>query len=315
MTFNDPYLLLLLLALPVLLLLKRRAGDATTPGRFSSVALLSGFRPTWRLRYRWLPTAIRAAALALLVVAIARPQTGQADSILPGQGIDIALVLDLSSSMQSGSLGTGSRQEVAQRVLTNFIQGRTEDRIGLVIFREDTLVLSPLTLDYDALADLITRAPQVGLSDGTAIGNGLATAIDLLRDSRARSRIAILLTDGENTAGTVEPLHAARIAETLGLRVYTIGVLAPGSRAAGQLNVNETALREMANVTGGQYYPAESEQALAAIYDSIEELEKSRVGRPQYGQYDELAPYFLVVALLLLALELGLRTTVWRQAS
>jgi len=314
-TFNDPYLLLLLLALPVLLLLKRRAGDATTPGRFSSVALLSGFRPTWRLRYRWLPTAIRAAALALLVVAIARPQTGQADSILPGQGIDIALVLDLSSSMQSGSLGTGSRQEVAQRVLTNFIQGRTEDRIGLVIFREDTLVLSPLTLDYDALADLITRAPQVGLSDGTAIGNGLATAIDLLRDSRARSRIAILLTDGENTAGTVEPLHAARIAETLGLRVYTIGVLAPGSRAAGQLNVNETALREMANVTGGQYYPAESEQALAAIYDSIEELEKSRVGRPQYGQYDELAPYFLVVALLLLALELGLRTTVWRQAS
>jgi Ca-activated chloride channel family protein len=314
-TFNDPYLLLLLLALPVLLLLKRRAGDATTPGRFSSVELLSGFRPTWRLRYRWLPTAIRAAALALLVVAIARPQTGQADSILPGQGIDIALVLDLSSSMQSGSLGTGSRQEVAQRVLTNFIQGRTEDRIGLVIFREDTLVLSPLTLDYDALADLITRAPQVGLSDGTAIGNGLATAIDLLRESRARSRIAILLTDGENTAGTVEPLHAARIAETLGLRVYTIGVLAPGSRAAGQLNVNETALREMANVTGGQYYPAESEQALAAIYDSIEELEKSRVGRPQYGQYDELAPYFLVVALLLLALELGLRTTVWRQAS
>jgi Ca-activated chloride channel family protein len=314
-TFNDPYLLLLLLALPLLLLLKRRAGDASTPGRFSSVALLSGFRPTWRLRYRWLPTAIRAAALTLLVVAIARPQTGQADSILPGQGIDIALVLDLSSSMQSGSLGTGSRQEVAQRVLTNFVQGRENDRIGLVIFREDTLVLSPLTLDYEALAQLIQNAPQVGLSDGTAIGNGLATAIDLLRESRARSRVAILLTDGENTAGSVEPLAAARIAETLGIRVYTIGVLAPGSRAAGQLNVNETALREMANVTGGQYYPAESEQALAAIYDSIEQLEKSRVGRPQYGQFNELAPYFIAVALLLLGLELGLRSTVWRQAT
>jgi Ca-activated chloride channel family protein len=314
-TFNDPYLLLLLVALPVLLLLKRRAGDASTPGRFSSLALLSGFRPTWRLRYRWLPTAIRAAALVLLVVAIARPQTGQADSILPGQGIDIALVLDLSSSMQSGSLGTGSRQEVAQRVLTNFVEGRENDRIGLVIFREDTLVLSPLTLDYDALADLLQRAPQVGLSDGTAIGNGLATAIDLLRESRARSRVTILLTDGENTAGTVEPLAAARIAETLGIRVYTIGVLAPGSRAAGQLNVNETMLREMANVTGGQYYPAESEQALAAIYESIEQLEKSRVGRPQYGQFNELAPYFIVLTLLLLALELGLRSTVWRQAT
>jgi Ca-activated chloride channel family protein len=314
-TFNDPYLLLLLLALPVLLLLKRRAGDASNPGRFSSVSLLSGFRPTWRLRYRWLPTAIRAAALALLVVAIARPQTGQADSILPGQGIDIALVLDLSSSMQSGSLGTGSRQEVAQRVLTNFVEGRENDRIGLVIFREDTLVLSPLTLDYEALAQLIQSAPQVGLSDGTAIGSGLATAIDLLRESRARSRVAILLTDGENTAGTVEPLAAARIAETLGIRVYTIGVLAPGSRAAGQLNVNETMLREMANVTGGQYYPAESEQALTAVYDSIEQLEKSRVGRPQYGQFNELAPYFIVVALLLLGLELGLRSTVWRQAT
>jgi Ca-activated chloride channel family protein len=314
-TFNDPYLLLLLIALPVLLLLKRRAGDASTPGRFSSVALLSGFRPTWRLRYRWLPTAIRAAALALLVVAIARPQTGQADSILPGQGIDIALVLDLSSSMQSGSLGTGSRQEVAQRVLTNFIEGRENDRIGLVIFREDTLVLSPLTLDYEALAQLLQSAPQVGLSDGTAIGNGLATAIDLLRESRARSRVTILLTDGENTAGTVEPLAAARIAETLGIRVYTIGVLAPGSRATGNLNVNEAALREMANVTGGQYYPAESEQALAAIYESIEQLEKSRVGRPQYGQFNELAPYFIAVALLLLGLELGLRSTVWRQAT
>ncbi len=315
MTFNDPYLLLLLLALPVLLFLKRRAGDAASPGRFSSVALLSGFRPTWRLRYRWLPTAIRATALALLVVAIARPQTGQADSVLPGQGIDIALVLDLSSSMQSGSLGTGSRQEVAQRVLTNFIEGREEDRIGLVIFREENLVLSPLTLDYDALAELLTRAPQVGLSDGTAIGDGLATSIDLLRESRARSRIAILLTDGENTAGNVEPLAAARIAETLGIRVYTIGVLAPGSRATGQLNVNETALREIANITGGQYYPAESEQALAAIYDSIEQLEKSRVGRPQYGEYDELAAYFILVALLLLALELGLRGTVWKQAT
>ena len=315
MTFNDPYLLLLLIALPVLLLLKRRAGDASSPGRFSSVALLSGFRPTWRLRYRWLPTAIRAAALALLVVAIARPQTGQADSILPGQGIDIALVLDLSSSMQSGSLGTGSRQEVAQRVLTNFVEGRENDRIGLVIFREDTLVLSPLTLDYEALAQLLQSAPQVGLSDGTAIGNGLATAIDLLRESRARSRVTILLTDGENTAGTVEPLAAARIAETLGIRVYTIGVLAPGSRATGNLNVNETALREMANVTGGQYYPAESEQALAAIYDSIEQLEKSRVGRPQYGQFNELAPYFIALALLLLGLELGLRSTVWRQAT
>lgn len=315
MTFNDADLLLLLLAIPVALLLKWRAGDQATPGRFSNLGLLSGIRPTWRIRYRWLPTFIRAGALALLVIALARPQVGQADTVLPGQGVDIALVLDLSSSMASSSLGTGSRQEVAQRVLTDFIEGREEDRLGLVIFREDALVLSPLTLDYEALAQLLDQAPRVPLQDGTAIGVGLASAVELLRDSRARSRVAILLTDGENTVRGIDPLQAARIAEALGIRVYTIGVIAPGSRGAGNLNVNETALREMANVTGGQYYPAESEQALEAIYASIEQLEKSRIGRPQYGVYNELAVYFLIGALALLAFELGLRGTVWRQAT
>jgi Ca-activated chloride channel family protein len=161
----------------------------------------------------------------------------------------------------------------------------------------------------------LDRAPSVPLQDGTSIGVGLASAVDLLRDSRARSRIAILLTDGENTVGGIEPLAAARIAEALGIRVYTIGVIAPGSRNAGNLNVNETALREMANVTGGKYYPAESEQALEAIYTDIEQLEKSRIGRPQFGAYNELAVYFLIGALGLLALELGLRGTVWRQAT
>jgi Ca-activated chloride channel homolog len=314
-TFSDPNLLFLLLALPVVLLLKWRTGDAATPGRFSNLGLLAGFRPTWRIRYRWLPTFIRAGALALLVIALARPQVGQADTVLPGQGIDIALVLDLSSSMTAASLSTGTRLEVAQRVLTNFIDGREQDRIGLVIFRNDALVLSPLTLDYEALAQLLQEAPSVGLADGTAIGVGLASAVDLLRDSRARSRVAILLTDGENTAGTIEPLAAARIAETMGVHVYTIGVIAPGTRGTGNLNVNEAALREMANVTGGQYFPAESEQALTSIYASIDRLEKSRVGRPQYGAYDELAVYFIAGALALLALELALRGTVWRQTA
>jgi Ca-activated chloride channel homolog len=315
MTFSDANLLLLLLALPLALLLKWRTGDQATPGRFSNLGLLGGIRPTWRIRYRWLPALIRAGALALLVIALARPQVGQADTVLPGQGIDIALVLDLSSSMSSASLSTGSRQEVAQRVLTDFIKGREEDRIGLVIFRDQALVLSPLTLDYEALVKLLDQADRVPLQDGTAIGVGLASAVDLLRDSRARSRVAILLTDGEQTGGGIEPLAAARIANALGIRVYTVGVIAPGSRGAGKLNVNETALREMAKVTGGQYFPAESEQALEAIYASIEHLEKSRVGRPQYGAYNELAVYFLLGALALLALELGLRGTVWRQAT
>jgi Ca-activated chloride channel homolog len=313
-TFADPYLLLLLLALPVVLLLKRRAGDGSASGRFSSLALLTGFAPTWRLRYRWVPTLIRAGAIALLVIALARPQTGQADSELPGQGIDIALVLDTSSSM-GASLSNDTRLAVAQRVLGQFIEGRTQDRLGLVIFRSASLVLSPMTLDYDALTGMVEQVQRVNLPDGTAIGVGLSDALNLLRDSRARSRVVILLTDGENNSGTVEPLVAARIAETLGIRVYTIGVIEEGARNRGSVNVDERALQEMAQVTGGSYFPAESEQALAQIYESIDQLEKSRVGRPQFGAYNELAVFFLAGALGLLALELGLRGTVWRQAT
>ncbi|MPZ49663.1 MAG: VWA domain-containing protein [Dehalococcoidia bacterium] len=311
MRFADPYLLALLALIPLLLFLKGRLVRESGTGGYSNLALLAGSRPTWRLRYRWLPTMVRVGALALLILALARPQTGQAESELPGQGIDIALVFDTSSSMSSFSLGDDTRLAVAQRVLDDFIAGRQEDRLGLVIFRSDGLVLSPLTLDYDALRALVADVEQVNLSDGTAIGTGLAEGLNLLRESRARSRVAILATDGENNSGEIEPLEAARIAETLGIRVYTIGILETGGRA----NVDERALQEMAQLTGGRYFPAESEAALAAIYENIDELETSRVGRVQFGAYNEVAIYFLAGALLLLAMELGLRSTVWRQAT
>jgi len=315
MTFADPFALALLLTLPPLLLLKRRAGSREAPGRFSNTALLASMRPTWRLRYRWLPTGARALALALLVVALARPQTGQANSELPGQGIDVALALDTSSSMATSFGGEESRLAVAQRVLRDFIEGRKDDRLGLVIFRAEALVLSPLTLDYDALAQVIGRVDQVNLRDGTAIGDGLSEALLLLRESRARSRVAILATDGENNEGDVEPLKAARLAETLGIRVYTIGIIEPSTRQQGKANVDEQALQEMARVTGGRYFPAENEGALAGIYESIDELEKSRVGRPQFGAYNELGAYFAIAALFLLAGELAMRATLWRQAA
>jgi Ca-activated chloride channel family protein len=313
--FADPYLLVLLAAIPLLLFLKGRFVHDSGSGGFSSVSLLAGFRPTWRLRYRWLPTIVRALAIAFVVIAIARPQTGQAESELPGQGIDIGLVFDTSSSMTSFNLGDDTRLAAAQRVLDDFIAGREEDRIGLVIFRSEALVLSPLTLDYEALRTLVTGVEQVNLNDGTAIGTGLGEGLNLLRDSRARSRVAILLTDGQNNGGELEPLAAARVAETLGIRVYTIGLLETGSRAGSTSNVDERALQEMANITGGRYFAAESEGALEAIYQNIDRLEKSRVGRTQFAAYNELAVYFLAGAVLLLALELALRSTVWRQAT
>jgi Ca-activated chloride channel family protein len=311
MTFADPYLLLLLLAIPVALLIKRRTGEGNGAGGFSNLALLSGFRPTWRMRYRWLPTFIRACAIALLIVAIARPQVGRADSELPGQGIDVALVLDTSGSMTASQLGSeDTRLDSAKRVLVDFIGGRTEDRLGLVIFRAGSLVLSPLTLDYEALTAVTDDVGEVNLPDGTAIGVGLSDALNLLRESRARSRVAILLTDGENNAGDIEPLAAARIAETLGIRVYTIGVVETGQRT-----VDERMLTEMAEITGGRYFPASSEQALEAIYASIDQLEKSRIERSAFNVFDEYAKYFLATALGLLAIELLLRNTLWRQAT
>jgi Ca-activated chloride channel family protein len=310
-TFANPGLLLLLIAIPVLLLLKARLGESKSAGGFSNIALLAGFRPTWRVRYRWVPTFVRAGAIALLIVALARPQVGQADSELPGQGIDIALILDTSGSMSTSSLGTDdSRLDVAKRVLVDFINGRQNDQLGLVIFRAGSLVLSPLTLDYEALTAITQQVGDVNLPDGTAIGVGLSDALNLLRESRARSRVAILLTDGENNAGDIPPMDAAQIAKTLGIRVYTIGVIEQGART-----VDSEALTQMAELTGGRYYPAENEQSLEAIYASIDQLEKSRIDRSVFATYDEYAVYFLAAALGLLTFELFLRNTVWRQAT
>ena len=313
MRFADPILLALIAVIPLLVLVKLRFRRAPAVASFSNLALFAGYHTTWRIRYRWLPSAVRALALIMVVVALARPQTGQAESELPGQGIDIALVVDTSSSMSAGYLGDDTRMVVAKRVLQEFVKGRESDQIGLVIFRERSLVLSPLTLDYQALDSLLGGVDDLNLPDGTAIGIGLADGVELLRESKARSRVAVLLTDGENNAGTVEPLVAARIAETLGIRVYTIGAV---TRTSGNgANVDESALREMAELTGGRYFPAESEDALATIYASIDELEKSRVGRPQFGAYNELAWYFLAAALIFLLLEVLLRATVWRRTS
>lgn len=321
MRFADPYFLALIVLVPVLLLIKSRFIREEVSGRFSNLALLSSYKPSWRVRFRWLPTALRALALVLLVIALARPQNGQADSETPGQGIDIALVMDVSSSMGSpfGTAAQGQQQatrlSATQKVVTDFISGRKNDRLGLVVFRDQSIVLSPLTLDYDSLKRLVGTVSQVNLADGTAIGTGLGDGLNLLRESKARSRVAILLTDGQNNGGTIDPLQAARIAQALGMRVYTIGLIDAGSRKAGNVNVDEKALQEMANVTGGRYFPAENQQTLAQIYASIDDLEKSHIGRPQFAAYDELAVYFLIAALVLLAGEVGLRATVWRQAT
>ena len=315
--FQSPYLLLLLLAVPALLLWEaRRQGRGSVP--FSSVEAARAAPSTWRLRCRWLPRAARALAIALLVLGLARPRSGQADALIPAEGIDMAVALDASSSMSITVGDEESRLAVAQRVLSDFIQGRENDRLALLAFRAETFLLSPLTLDYRALQEMADRAGEVDLPDGTAIGLAVADSLNLLRESTARSRVLILLTDGQNNRHEVEPLAAARIADALGVRLYAIGVIEertvqPGSASARQVSVDEETLKQMAEVTGGRYFQATSPQALADVYRQIDRLERSRVGQERFAAFEELAPYFVIPALALLVLEVGLTATVFRR--
>lgn len=311
--FATPWVLVFLALVPVLTVLAwpaRRRGAV----RLGSLAPAAGVRPTWRVRLEPALILVRAAAVALLVVALARPQTGEAASETEGEGIDIVLGFDVSASMTQ-QFGSGrTRLDAAKEVLSQFLQARTNDRVGLVAFQGSSMTLSPLTTDYRAIDAAVQRAELLRLADGTAIGNALGESVNVLRGSNAASRIVILMTDGENNAGDVEPLAAARIAERLGVRVYTIGVVSrtgPGST----LNVDERALREIANVTGGAYNRAEDPQALQQVYERIDQLEKSQFAADELVRFDDVAPWFLATAALLLTLELSLRATVFRRVA
>ncbi|HXF51993.1 MAG TPA: VWA domain-containing protein, partial [Dehalococcoidia bacterium] len=221
----------------------------------------------------------------------------------------IVLALDTSSSMQIADPGERPRLEIAQEALLDFIDSRPDDRLALLAFRSRSLVLSPLTLDHRALGDFVREAGRIEIEDGTAIGLALAEALNLLRDATGPSRVVVLLTDGENNQRLVEPLEAARLAQALGVRVYTIGVVdepPPGSARARRLNVDETALRRMAEITGGQYFRAADPGSLEAIYRHIGELETSRAERASPPAYRELGPWLLAAALALVAVDVTL---------
>ena len=306
--FDWPAALLLLIGIPLLALWQLRGRQARPVLRMSSLAGARAAVPTWRVRLRWLPAALRLAAVALIIVAVARPQSGQADTLLPQEGIDIVLVLDTSTSMRQPVVDGDSRLEIAQRVLRSFVAERETDRLGLVVFRSRSFVLSPLTVDYSAFQSLVDSADDLDLPNGTAIGLALADAINLLRDSKAESRTIILLSDGENNRPGVAPDEAARIAQALGIRIYTIGVTEAADESPFTVfRVNETALRTIADLTDGRYFSAAPE-TLGDVYDAIDSLERSRLGPERFATVDELAPYALGLALALLAFEVLLAT-------
>lgn len=315
--FADPYLLALLVLLPALAVYAWRARARTTAVAFGSLAGVGPAQRTWRVRGEGLLPALRLLAVALLVIAIARPQRGEAVSQTQGEGIDIVLAFDISSSMSQPFARNRTRLQAATDVLSQFVAARTNDRVGLVAFQGASITMSPLTTDYNALGGQVRAAGRIQLADGTAIGLAIGESVNLLRGSTAASRVVILLTDGENNVHDIEPGEAARIAERLGVRVYTIGVVTPQAFEAPRTNlgVDEQSLKEIAQATGGAYNRAEDPQALRQIYEKIDKLEKSRFGDKTVMRFDEVAPYVLAAAAALLALELALRYTLFRRAA
>jgi len=276
-------------------------------------------------RTRWVLNVIYGLALLLVTLALARPQRGLRENELSGRGVDIMLALDLSSSMRSEDLQPGvNRLAVAKQVAEVFVNQRPHDRMGLVVFAGTAVTQCPLTLNHEALIDLLRRLDFGMVEDGTAIGQGLATALNRLRQSKAKSKVVILLTDGVNNRGAIDPLTAAELARAMGVRVYTIGVgttgIAPipvddpvnGRHYEMQpVEIDEAVLTTIANQTGGRYFRARDSQALAAIYHQIDTMEKSDLTSAAYSEWRDRGPDLLMAAMLLLAIGYALSLTAW----
>ena len=320
MSFATPLLLWLLVPIATLALLRAvwRGGQPRLATADLATIRLSS-RPTWRTRTRWVPTALRWVAIALLVVAFARPREGVAVALVPQEGIDLVAVVDVSSSMNTVSLEDGrriTRLSAAKFVLNDFVTNLDGDRIGLVVFQSSALTLSPLTYDYTALKRRIVGLSSGLLPDGTAIGLGLTEGLVLLSDSPAQSRVIVLLTDGRNNRGRISPSTAAQAAEALGITLYTIGFGLFGGGGVAALGTGETdarTLRALAELTGGQYFDARTQSELLEAYRTIGDLERSRLGDREFTSFNEFAPWLIGSALILLGLEAAGRVAVWRR--
>lgn len=311
-SFDAPWAFALLAVVLVALVLEvRRERSHPASMLFSSLGLLPAARGSWRIRLRWLLLPVRLLGVSALIAALASPSIVQASYDVPAEGIDIVIALDISSSMTNKDFGGEPRIDAAKRVINDFLGGLQNDRAGVVIFSAEGMILSPLTLDHSAAQRLVAPVePGKVLRDGTAIGVGLATAVNAIRASTARSKVVILATDGENNTGDIQPMDAAQIAKLLGIRVYTIGV-APTGRGAG--DVDEQLMKQMASTANGQYYRASDAAALRNIYAEITALEKTRVGSRGFVETIDATLPFVVVGFALLTLEILLSTTVFRR--
>lgn len=326
--FASPWILTIAVIIPLLLagryyLARQQTRPATM--KYAAASLAKIAPSTWRVTWRPLLIAMRLMAIGLILVGLARPQIVQGRETIKGEGVEIALALDISGSMASLDFEPQNRLEAAKRVIGDFVEERPYDKIGLVIFSSEAFNQSPLTLDHRILSrslDQVELATDLGIDDGTAIGLGVANAANMLANSEAESKVIVLLTDGVNNAGQIDPLTAAEAAKALGIKVYTVGAAKPGqvpvpvqsllggTQITYQESVlDEETLQQVADTTGGKYFRAEDSAGLKAIYEEINDLEKSQVEIQVFNQYHELFAVLLLPALLILALETILRNT------
>ncbi len=329
MSFQNPLFLLLI---PIVLVgayyLRKRKIKANLT--FSTDRLLKGVKPSLKVLLSNNVYLLRIVALCLIVLALARPQEPLEESKIETEGIDIVLALDVSTSMLAEDFTLRgkrvNRLEAVKDVVRSFIQGRKNDRIGLIAFAARAYTVSPLTLDYNWLLQNLERVKIGMIEDGTAIGLGLASSLNRLKDTKAKSKVVILLTDGRNNAGDISPSLAAEIAKSLGIKVYTIGAgtkgLAPypardffGNKVyrSVKIEIDEDTLMDIAAKTGAKYFRATDTKSLREIYSEIDKMEKTPVEEKGYLEYKELFTGFLGIALALILLEVGLSNTILRR--
>ena len=326
--FADPLYLLVLLIIPVLVYwylrgTKRQSGKI----KYSDIGLIKQIKPSFKQRLRHFLFVLRILAFVALILALARPQSSSKEEEISTEGVDIVLAIDVSSSMLAEDFRPNNRLEAVKLVAKDFIQGRKNDRLGMVVFAGESFTQCPLTLDYGVLLTLLEQIQIADKNwDGTAIGMGIVNSVNRLRDSKAKSKVVILLTDGVNNKGQVDPITAARIAETFGIKIYTIGAGKRGttmypvdqgvfgkSYVPMQVEIDEEVLREIADITRALYFRATDEKKLREIYDEIGEMEQTKIEVKEFTRYEEFFIYFLVLGLALLLMEIILNNTYFKK--
>ncbi len=324
-TFAFPYVLYFLLLIPLIMFWywkqNRKRSAAIT---YSNLEIFRGLNKTLRERLRHLPMILRLIALSLLIIALSRPQSFSSGENVYTEGIDVAMLLDISGSMLAEDFKP-NRLEAAKNVIDEFVAGRTTDKIGLVVFASESFTQCPLTIDYPVLRGLLKEIKSGIIEDGTAIGTAIANGVNRLKDSKAKSKVIILLTDGVNNSGEIDPITAAQIAKKFGIRVYTVGVGTMGEAPYPfqtpfgkryqmvPVEIDEKVLNEVAKITDGNYYRATDNKKLEEIYKIIDTLEKTRVEITSYRKAKELFYGWLAAGLFFILLELVLSKTYLRK--